>query len=391
MPRLGSYLAIKLEYSSCLFEGAFDAAMEDQASIVKKQQDNAEELRAFREEQALRKKEAHEAGETYEEEPEPTFVDPEPKPFITQKQEMVICLDTLGQDRKFTEDEIRFALQTVQHYKETWEEIERKNLQADIDWKLSNSEFDNNYKEFFAAQDEEERLRLLEDYIKDDQDRRTANGDEEMTDAEKDTLIAEFRFKQLTKAFYAPEAALEYAAKMEAVGMIGSTEDDKDAAEANRAGAGSQLSSVKDGQGTASKDDRRSQEVMSGDGEAVRQGPPYDPLRPELWQDKLRDFMNIHTCKYKRIWQSLFYLLKYADREAVCLPGTNCLDWKKSRQLLAKKETEDLFAALAAYTPHGPKTDDYKQYQMLVFLQTNLDGLTYETVSTYSQALAHLL
>ena len=29
VPRLGSYLAIRLEYNSCLYEGAFDKGMKD--------------------------------------------------------------------------------------------------------------------------------------------------------------------------------------------------------------------------------------------------------------------------------------------------------------------------------------------------------------------------
>ena len=33
VPRLGSYMAIKLEYDSCLFEEAFDAAVSDFESI----------------------------------------------------------------------------------------------------------------------------------------------------------------------------------------------------------------------------------------------------------------------------------------------------------------------------------------------------------------------
>lgn len=35
VPRLGSYLAIKLEYKSCLFEGALDKAMVDQDQYEK--------------------------------------------------------------------------------------------------------------------------------------------------------------------------------------------------------------------------------------------------------------------------------------------------------------------------------------------------------------------
>ncbi len=33
VPRLGSYLAIKLEYESCMFEEAFDAAVIDFADV----------------------------------------------------------------------------------------------------------------------------------------------------------------------------------------------------------------------------------------------------------------------------------------------------------------------------------------------------------------------
>jgi hypothetical protein len=39
VPRLGSYLAIKLEYNSCLFEEGFDEAVEDYAIINQKRAD----------------------------------------------------------------------------------------------------------------------------------------------------------------------------------------------------------------------------------------------------------------------------------------------------------------------------------------------------------------
>jgi len=39
-----------------------------------------------------------------------------------------VCLNTMGQDREFTSDEIKFALETCQFYKTVWEEVERKNL-----------------------------------------------------------------------------------------------------------------------------------------------------------------------------------------------------------------------------------------------------------------------
>lgn len=56
----------------------------------------------------------------------------EPKPFETQKVSYVICLNTMGQDREFTEEEKKFALRTAKEYALQWEEVERINLQNDI-------------------------------------------------------------------------------------------------------------------------------------------------------------------------------------------------------------------------------------------------------------------
>jgi len=39
VPRLGSYLAIKMEYESCLFEEAFDAAVVDFLEVQSKKDD----------------------------------------------------------------------------------------------------------------------------------------------------------------------------------------------------------------------------------------------------------------------------------------------------------------------------------------------------------------
>ena len=58
-------------------------------------------------------------------------------PFKTFKEEFIICLDTLGQDRRFTDEEKRFALETIQAYKEVWEEREIAILTADRDRKLA--------------------------------------------------------------------------------------------------------------------------------------------------------------------------------------------------------------------------------------------------------------
>lgn len=42
----------------------------------------------------------------------------------------------MGQDRQFTEDEIKFVLDTVKHFKTVWEEVEKRNLEKDVKWKI---------------------------------------------------------------------------------------------------------------------------------------------------------------------------------------------------------------------------------------------------------------
>jgi hypothetical protein len=47
VPRLGSYLAIRLEYNSCLFEEALDAAVVDSLEIKNKQKEQEDEKKAY--------------------------------------------------------------------------------------------------------------------------------------------------------------------------------------------------------------------------------------------------------------------------------------------------------------------------------------------------------
>ena len=56
VPRLGSYLAIKLEYKSCLFEETYDAAVDHYKEIDQLNKDQEEEKKNWDEEQADIKK-----------------------------------------------------------------------------------------------------------------------------------------------------------------------------------------------------------------------------------------------------------------------------------------------------------------------------------------------
>lgn len=47
VPRLGAYLAIKLEYESCLFEDALNSAVVDYMDVRQRQKEQDEEKKAY--------------------------------------------------------------------------------------------------------------------------------------------------------------------------------------------------------------------------------------------------------------------------------------------------------------------------------------------------------
>ena len=77
----------------------------------------------------------------------------------------------------------------------------------------------------------------------------------------------------------------------------------------------------------------------------------------EQWQEELLKKTKYNVVKMRKVWQSVFYLLKYA-REDICERDTNKLEWKRARTLV----NLEFLAKLEQYNPIGPKTDDYKVY-----------------------------
>ena len=49
VPRLGSYLAIRLEYESCLFEESFDLGLTDYLSMRERQKQLQEDMKTWEE------------------------------------------------------------------------------------------------------------------------------------------------------------------------------------------------------------------------------------------------------------------------------------------------------------------------------------------------------
>lgn len=65
VPRLGSYLAIRLEYESCLFEETFDTAVVDFQEVQAKRHEQDQKRREHDDAEAERKQEKEDNGEEF--------------------------------------------------------------------------------------------------------------------------------------------------------------------------------------------------------------------------------------------------------------------------------------------------------------------------------------
>jgi len=66
----------------------------------------------------------------------------------------VVCLNTMGQDIKYTEDQKMFVLRTVQKFRDRWEQLEKENLESDVNKKIERSEYDKSYMANFKEFDQ---------------------------------------------------------------------------------------------------------------------------------------------------------------------------------------------------------------------------------------------
>ena len=129
VPKLGAFLALPLVYKSCLNEVAFDAAVEDALKIKR--------MKAERELERQQKVEnagsLHSGAGREEEETEQAVVDElQSEPFKTVDVKLVVCTDSLGQDRPFSEDQRDYCEWWVRTFQAHWERAEAESLQRDV-------------------------------------------------------------------------------------------------------------------------------------------------------------------------------------------------------------------------------------------------------------------
>ena len=102
-------------------------------------------------------------------------------------------------------------MKAIKHYREQWEKIETKNLEKDVLAKTASIEYDQNYINYWYKADDAEIEKKTNDAILSATNDKNAEGDE-ITEAEKDTIRKEERFRLNTLGFYGPAALAEYIA-----------------------------------------------------------------------------------------------------------------------------------------------------------------------------------
>ncbi|CAI2360915.1 unnamed protein product [Moneuplotes crassus] len=298
VPRLGSYLAVELKYDSCLNQESFDKAFEDYLDCINKKQEQEREKLEYQEK--LEDEKAN-AGDDWQE-PEPKeWPEIKEKLYETSEHKYVVCLDTLGQDRPFTEEEKEFVLENIQYYSDNWTKIENSGLKKDIEERYKTFQKDKDYIEGENANNlaaEEEKF--IEDYF--------------------------------------------------------------------------------DGLDEQLEGDARAEKTPE-----VRQKFLLEKLCSEEWKKELLKFREYQVIRFPRFMQSLLYFLGHT-REEICEEGTNKLFWK-----IAKNKLNDgIFENMKKYTHVGPKDAEFKRYQLINFIEKNIDGITIEDIEQYSYVLSRL-
>ena len=104
----------------------------------------------------------------------------------------------------------------------------------------------------------------------------------------------------------------------------------------------------------------------------------------EFLQKAIKNMHETTVIKFRRVWQSLFYILKI-NRESVCEPGTNKLRWKLSKKTVSP--ASNLWDLMHDYEAVGAKDDEYREYQSITFIDRNIENYYQEDIDTYSSAV----
>ncbi|CAI2387904.1 unnamed protein product [Moneuplotes crassus] len=343
VPRLGNLFCIRLSYERCLFEQALDEAVKDVYDVENKKRQQEIEKAMFEEQEAKRKEEA-EKNETEFEPEEKEWEEIKLKPYETEMVDYAVCLDTMGQDRQFTEAEKEKVFKAIMTFSKVWQEQERRNLEKDVNRRIEKAEEDKTFIEKAKARFEEVSEKWVEQNLEESEENR----DEKLKRLEYKKMILNGEVIEIR-----PESPSE--------------------------------TKKEDRRERRKRKEREDKEKEENKDDSKDQAEEEDIDFTEKWKNDLKELTQYRVIKMARVIQTAFYLLKYT-REDICEEKTNCLDWKKTKKYL----NDDFFKNLKEYQPIGEKKDEYKEYQKLNFLMKYLEEIQLQDIEAYSLALGQL-
>lgn len=214
-PRLGCYLAVDMTYNSSLSLDSLISAINNYEEY--KTNLSAQEERKKQHEQRIidlqkEKMDLSSTGNNNIDDPEKIneneMIDSfNEEPVVLQvfhknEKKLVISLDTLGQDREFTEEEKRLIYRTVRAIKTTWEKLEESLLLKDRDLKIELDEINRHLNEQYTYDKillEEEKF--IKEYLESDEFKEDPIKDEKLKLLHSDMARSKF----ILKSFFEDE------------------------------------------------------------------------------------------------------------------------------------------------------------------------------------------
>lgn len=335
VPRLGSLFCIKLTYNSCLFEHALDEGVNDFLDVEARKRQQEIDISIWEEKEAKRKEEAEKNEQEFEEEHKEWEKITE-KEFITTPVEYAVCLDTMGQDRKFTQAEIDLSLKAISNFILKWEEQERRSLRVDVTKRVERLNDDKVFLERYKLKYED----ILDKWIDQNTEENEEPKEESARIEERKKLKLDY-FKKILNGH-------KIEVRIESPPETNKKDDRKD----------------RRGKRDQHKDESK---------EEAKEEPEEEIDYTDKWKKDIVDLKGFKIIKNCRIIQSAFYLLGYF-REDICEEKTNKLCWKKAKKYI----NDEFFNKLHDYNPIGSKCGEYKKYQKINFIQKNLEEVKLE-------------
>jgi hypothetical protein len=227
-PRLGSYLAVDMSYNSSLSQSSLLSAIENKREYEKNLAIQDERRREYEARHAEAKqheaKDGNTSGEINHDDnqgnPDSSLHNTEG--FIEEKVELqdykktekkiLLCLDTLGQDRPFTDEQKKFIFETVKTIKSSWEQLEERLLLKDRDLRIDIEMVDFALKDQFPPEKLElEEEKFVKEYFNSEKFIENPITDERIKGVESDFMKSRYMINSFFDEDHMKQAFLTFA------------------------------------------------------------------------------------------------------------------------------------------------------------------------------------